>query len=374
MIAAIICSTPDRGGRRDTTIAIAIGIAIATLAAALALGWRAVRNPTTFRTAARAQPPAPASGGESPQYSNESIERTQIECCKLAFSVASFDDPIDGEHAAVLKRVSAAARRSIERHEHFPRRPLLLPRLLRALNDSEVSRQKLVQLLLEDPALAGSVLQRANSTWYRVSPEPVDSLDRAVVLLGTDGLRSLAGVAILQPVFRLPKGCFESFATVTWEQAQRAGLAAQACARAAGDSDPFVAQLLGLLGSLARIVLFRLTMDAYRERPNVPPRAEVFIRCMQEHGAAVARRAAQIWELSDASIAALEEQERRVSPAAMSPLGQAVYYGELCGALALLHARGICTQDDAHALLQRRGLSPTTITAMWSAAGRAAEE
>ena len=195
----------------------------------------------------------------------------------------SFDYQILGEHAAVMDRVSESAEQSVHQRDYFPRRPMLLPKLLQALNDTESTRRTLVNLIVADPALAGSVLQRANNAFYRTSREPVDSLDRAVQTLGIDGLRGLIAVAILQPVFRLPRGYFDNFADVTWEQAQRCATAAETHASVTRTADPFIAQLLGLLGSLARIVLFRLTVDMYREHPNVLPRAEVFIRSMQVH-------------------------------------------------------------------------------------------
>ena len=64
---------------------------------------------------------------------------------------------------------------AVHQREYFPRRPMLLPKLVQALNDDESTRRELVRLILEDPALAGSALQRANSAAYRYSPEPVDS-------------------------------------------------------------------------------------------------------------------------------------------------------------------------------------------------------
>src|ERR1044072_8028944 len=150
-------------------------------------------------------------------YSTDAIQAAQDECYKIAFGVKTFDYQILGEHAAVMERVRESAAQSIHQRDYFPRRPMLLPRLMQALNDSESTRRTLVNLIVEDPALAGSVLQRANNAFYRTSREPVDSLDRAVQTLGTDGLRAVLAIAILQPVFRLPRGFFESFADVTWE-------------------------------------------------------------------------------------------------------------------------------------------------------------
>ncbi len=311
---------------------------------------------------------------EPPPYSSEIIEALFDESFKLAFGVARFDYQIMGEHATVLERVDETAERSVHQREYFPRRPMLLPKLLQTLNDAESSRQELVRLILEDPALAGSVLKRANSAFYRVSPEPVESLDRAVVVLGAEGLRSLMATAILQPVFRLPKGYFDNFAPLTWEQAQRAATAAETYATSTQSCDPFVAQLLGLLSALARIVIFRLTMEMYRERPNILPRAEVFIRSMQKHGATVARLVASTWELSDVSLVAFDEQMNRISPVKMSALGQAVYFADLCGALALLYSRGVHSAEGARALLLEQGVPPATVKAMWQASTQADAE
>ena len=293
---------------------------------------------------------------------------------ELAFCVTRTDYQILGEHADVLGRIGKAVEQSVHQREYFPRRPMLLPRLLQALNDPDVSRDTLVKLILEDPAIAGGVLQQANSACYRVSPARVDSIDRAVWLLGTDGLRRLMATAIMQPVFRLPKGYFDSFGPVTWEQAQRAAAVAEAYAKHVAPCDAFVAQLLAVLEPLARIVIFRLGMDKYREIPNMMPRAEVFIRAMQQHGSQVALRIAHAWEMSDVSRSALEEQAEQRSPTQMRELGRAVYFARLTSSLAVLAARKAPANDDEPlAVLSAQRLDPTHAHLLWIAAVSAHE-
>lgn len=328
----------------------------------------------TSRNEAPASNPAPASDGNQPPFENEATAAVFDEYCKLAFDVQRFDYEITGPHAAVLAKINENAAASVHQREYFPRRPMLLPRLMRVLNDDDSTRKEIVQLILEDPALAGSVLQRANSAAYRYSPVPIESLDRAVVLLGVEGLRGLMATAILQPVFRQPKGYFDNFAIITWEHARRTAAAAEVCARALGNADPFVAQLLGLLGPLARIVLFRLTMDTYRERPEILPRAEVFIRAIQTQSANVAGFIASTWQLSDPSILALQEQTEKISPALMGPLGRVTYFSDLCGALALLATRGTYSVESAQAMLMQQGLGRETTGLVWRAAMAANEE
>jgi hypothetical protein len=89
---------------------------------------------------------------------------------------------------------------------------------------------------------------------------------------------------------------------------------------------------------------------------------------MQKHSASIARLVASTWELSDVSLTALDEQRDHVSPAHMSPLGRAVYFGELCGALALLNSRSLHSTDGAQAFLLEQGLRRETVYAMWRAA------
>ena len=331
-------------------------------------------NRSTLATLPRGEAEALARSGDGPPFETEATASAYSECYKLAFTVPGFDYVISGQHAAVLAKVNDNAAAAVHQREYFPRRPMLLPKLMQALNDDDSTRRELVELILEDPALAGSTLQRANSAAYRYSPEPVDSLDRAVVVLGTNGLRSLLATAILQPVFRQPKGHFDNFATVTWEHAQRTAAAAEMCARVNGNADPFTAQLIGLLGPLARIVLFRLTMDTYREYRDLQPRAEVFIRAMQLQAPNVAGFIAATWELSDPSIRALQEQTDKIAPATMSPLGQAIYFGELCGALVLLTKRGLYSEQGGQALLMEQGLTRRIAQEIWQAASKACEE
>jgi len=361
-----------------TAVFILLAVAATVVATLVAiLYWRlraaeAAAEQQASRVRPSARPSEELTDGESPidppiDYSTEATAAAIEQAYRLAFSAGRLDYQISGAHALVLQEVGENVASSIHEKDYFPRRPMLLPRLMQAINDTEHTRQHLVNLILEDPTVAGAVLQRANSAFYRVSPSPVERVDRAVAMLGSAGLRGLLATAIMQPVFRVPKGYFEAFADVTWEHARRSSQAAEACAQADRTSDPFVAQLLGLLGSLAGIVLFRLTMDKYREQPTLLPRAEVFITVMQRHRSELAGMIVRGWKLSDMSVLAADEQIRKLPPLQMSPLGQAMYYGELCGALAVLNVRGDYVAEEAIQLLVHQGLAPEAAAEAWRA-------
>ncbi|MET0987680.1 MAG: HDOD domain-containing protein [Steroidobacteraceae bacterium] len=352
-------------------IALVILLAIIAAVGVVALRKRRqrTRQPATAlqaQTATVEETDGPAS------YTTPAISEVRDECFKLAFGVPRFDYLILGEHATVFEHTSEKLQAFVPDQSYLPRRPLLLPKLMQALNDEERDRRAVVQMILQDPALAGGVLQRANTAYYRTTVRPTESVDRALAMLGTEGVRAILATLILQPLFRLPAGYFDHFAPITWDQAQRAGFAAQAIAQRMGSGDPLAAQLLALISALSRIVLFRFTTEQYREMPDVLPRAEVFIRLMQQHGAHLCGTIATQWELSGASLRALKEQIEECPPAAMSPLGQTLYFAELCGALAVAVGHTRYSAEGAVAILREQGLEGDTLAAAWEAAQQSA--
>lgn len=306
-------------------------------------------------------------------FTNAAIDAAISQSFAYAFGTTHLGEQLTREDAAMLERIGEAAGTSLLQRDYFPRRPMLLPKLMQALNDPETSREELVKLILEDPAIAGGVLQQANTAFYRVSPARVDNIDRAVRLLGTNGLRRLMATAIMQPVFRLPKGDFDAFAPLTWEYAQRAAAAAESYSQGRSQCDPLIAQLLAVLEPLARIVIFRVAMEKYRESPNASPRAEVFARAMRGHSLRVALRIAEAWELSDVSLFAVREQAEGVSPSSMRELSRAVYYSDLAATLTLLAARDANAAPALQATLRGQGLTRMETELLWQAASAAGE-
>jgi HD-like signal output (HDOD) protein len=314
-------------------------------------------------------PVAPVVERPIPFFQTEAIASLNATVYSLAFSVPRFDYQILGPHREVLVAAKNAVTDAVDQTQYFPRRPALLPKLLRALNTGDARRDEIVRLILQDPVLAGNVLKRANSAYYGQRDVIIESIDRAVVLLGNDGLRAPVATAVLQPVFQLPRGFFDHFAPITWELAQRTAAAAEAYARVNRVGDGFVAHLLGLLGGLGRIVLFRMTLDKYRSH-NILPRAEVFISVMMDHELQLTRSVASAWELSPSFLAAIDAQRLQVKPLDMTPLARTLYYANLCGALVVLHLRNGYAQEDANVLLSQQGLSTESLDAMWAAAIR----
>ncbi len=256
--------------------------------------------------------------------------------------------PTDPAQAAVLAAVGAALDHVDLRPQLLPRRPQLLPQLMRAVNDPDASGRGIAAIIAQDPALAANLLRIANSALYRPQGGPLESLERAVVHIGTEGVRQIVAAAVMQPVLSLEGGLYARLPAAVWDYALRTAAAAAAHMRERG-GDTLSAQLAGLLQGLGAVVILRVLRDAYAERPNLPYSLEVAAALVERHTAAVAKTIATTWDLPAALGTALDEQRPEHDTTLLtSSLGMALRYGRLAAALAMLARHG--AEQEEHAL------------------------
>jgi HD-like signal output (HDOD) protein len=268
------------------------------------------------------------------------------------------------QHEAIVAMTLDAIGDATTQRRYAPRRPNLLPQVMRAVADEEMSRRELAALISRDPSLVGSLLKMANSSYYRVTYKPVESIERAVVILGSDGLRSLIAAAVMQPIFHASNaGAFPRFPESVWEHALRSAHAAIPHAALVERADPFSAELLSLITGLAEIVIFRATMDHYATAwPHVQPDPLVIATLLDSQAANFAWRIGADWELSELMLGALEEQMVESEPT--TPLGRSLRFGRCAGALAVLHSNSLIDDATVKMSLPNAGLSPSHVKCM----------
>ena len=283
----------------------------------------------------------------------------------LALGKARPATAVNAAHQVVVDATAAALEDGASQQKYAPRRPNMLPRVLSASSDDSFSRRQLAALIAQDPSLVGNLLKIANSSFYRVTPEPVESVDRAVVLLGTDGIRSLVTAALMQPIFRIGGADFPRFPEVAWEHTFRAANASVPYNFLVEKSDPAAAELLSLVMGLASIVVFRVTVDQYAKFPKLRPDAGIVSTLLDTHSATVARKIAASWELSEATIAGLDGQSTTTSKYPTA-LGRSIYFGRLVGALALLRLNHVIDDESARASIPANNMPEPQLERMWT--------
>jgi HD-like signal output (HDOD) protein len=287
---------------------------------------------------------------------------------ELELGVADLGQPLP-EHDRIVAAAVAAMDDANAQRRYFPRRPNLLPQLMHAINDEEVSRRQLTALFARDPSLVGSLLKMANSPFYRVTPQPVETIERAIVILGNDGMRSLIATVLMQPIFRLSgsAGRFQRYPEIVWDHALRSAHAAIPHAALVERASGFAAELLSLISGLAEIVLFRAALEHWsssEEKRLRQPDPVVMASLIGSHAATFAWRIAASWELSELMLAALEEQMADSDP--MTPLGRSLRFGRCAGALAVLHGNSVIDDATVRLSLPDAGLSSAHLQCMWT--------
>ncbi|MFL6605410.1 MAG: HDOD domain-containing protein [Steroidobacteraceae bacterium] len=314
---------------------------------------------------ARATPPGTAATGRAAQI--QPLQPVEIfsKLFDLALGKGRPSSTVTAGHADVAAAVAASLVDAATQERYAPRRPNMLPRILSAANDDSFSRRELAALIARDPSLVGNLLKIANSSYYRVSSEPVESVDRAVVMLGTDGIRSLATAALVQPIFRIGGADFPRFPEIAWEHTFRAANAAVPYNYLIEKSDPYAAELLSLVMGLAQIVVFRVTMEQYGKFPRLRPDASVLSSLLDTHSARVARMIGASWELSETSLAGLDGQAiaTTIYPTA---LGRSLYFGRVVGALALLRINRVIDHQTGKASIPVTDIPEPQIDRMWT--------
>jgi len=321
-----------------------------------------------------ALPPPAADAAAATAPASKALERAEVfrKLEELALG-AALEPTVSAEHAKANVAIAAALETAATDPRYSPRRPLLLPQLMSAVGDSDTSRGELAGMIARDPALVGGLLRLANSPVYRRTAQPVESVERAVTVMGTQGIRSLIAAALVQPVFRA-SGVQGKFPEVIWEYTHRAAAAAEVHAQTVENDDPFAAQLLVLVTGLAAIVVFRVAADQYAQRAPLRADATAIAALLDDLTADVALRIAASWELSARVLEALEDQRRGKSALPASALGRSLKFGLVVGALSVLQSNGAIDAETGTASLVAAGGIGPKFERMWERLTKTAED
>lgn len=147
----------------------------------------------------------------------------------------------------------------LQQLEELPTLPAVAMRVLEVTRDDASSAREVVDLIASDPALTSRILQLVHRADLGIRGE-INSVDRAVVLLGFDAVRSAAlGVSVFQTFSAHPTGPGEHFCREDfWKHCVAVACCAELLAEAIGNVaivNPSEAFLCGLLHDIGKVAL-----------------------------------------------------------------------------------------------------------------------
>jgi putative nucleotidyltransferase with HDIG domain len=149
----------------------------------------------------------------------------------------------------------------IDRAQHLPPAPALLPELLSLLNQPNVESSRVVRLITYEPALTASLLRLCNSAAMAPS-RPVLNVEEAVLRLGFEQVYRLAAAVSAAPLLRPKQSRGTANSNQLWEHSVTSAIAAQLIARDLGD-DRSLVFIAALLNDVGKTVLFQALGDTY---------------------------------------------------------------------------------------------------------------
>ncbi|KQQ97559.1 HDOD domain-containing protein [Massilia sp. Leaf139] len=162
--------------------------------------------------------------------------------------------PATNEHGPQAKATLALLWERIRRQGDMPGFTRAINAILASMRGEDEREFSMTQTVLSDPVLTQKVLRLANSGMYSAFGQRINTVSKAVLVLGTEAIGHLAlGLKLIE---ELSKSTPDSaHAHVEMEKAVLAGMVAQQVAASAATRDPEEAVVCSILHSLGRMMV-----------------------------------------------------------------------------------------------------------------------
>ena len=141
----------------------------------------------------------------------------------------------------------------IQKDIRFPSLPAVATRILNVVRRDDTALTELSKIIAVDPALSAKLLKVANSSLFGC-PTEITSIQRAIAILGTNTIKSIALSFVLAE--HLNQGCADFDIELFWRRSVTTAVAAELLSTTLGqrDEDLFLMALLQDLGLLAGLL------------------------------------------------------------------------------------------------------------------------
>lgn len=138
---------------------------------------------------------------------------------------------------------------------NLPAMPQVLLQLIDACHEEEIDLHLIGKLVAKDSALAGKILQLANSAFIGARSAFID-IQQAVIYLGANTIKNIAISVSVQQVFRNVRGNGSLAIDRFWYHSYSCAVLAEKIAQAVGSTGKAEAYLAGLLHDLGKLILW----------------------------------------------------------------------------------------------------------------------
>ncbi len=149
----------------------------------------------------------------------------------------------------------------IDQVKQLPPAPQTMVKLLMLLGDPDIDANQVVTLIMHEPALTASVLQRCNAAFYSTGA-PAGNVGEAVTRLGFNHVFRIVAVTVGSKAFAGSQKSYGFGYGELWQHSVAVALASQKLAESKGD-DANLAFTAGLLHDIGKNVLAEALEEHY---------------------------------------------------------------------------------------------------------------
>jgi HD-like signal output (HDOD) protein len=243
----------------------------------------------------------------------------------------------EASQVMLLGYLGELAKSDVAGSDLIPRIPGVMQELLKNMRDEKVSTANLALLIKKDVVLLVAVLKEANSAIYN-PPSPILDLNKAIQVLGHNGLRLILAKTAARPIFNAKLGNFTKLiGPKIWEHTEARSVACSVLAKQRG-VDQFQAFLAGLMQDVGLMIAMRVF-----DRGGVNgalSTSDSFRNSLRKQARVISSQICRVWDLAPAVQSAITEQDSEKSGSEWSQLGQLLRMGDIIGKACVLVKSG----------------------------------
>lgn len=205
----------------------------------------------------------------------------------------------------------SAADQLIEKFKKIKTLPHIVTRLVQLVNDEDSTLQDFEEVIRLDPALVARLLTLVNSSYFGLTRK-VDSISRAVALLGMKNLHNIAVTDAIQGMLRSTSGSTEFSPQQLWLHSAASGICCKMIAERIFTINGDDAYLCGILHDIGLIVEMVGDQETFlrlidQVTPDGPAITEVEQQLFDTDHGQIGYILAKEWRIPDAIAAAIRD-------------------------------------------------------------------
>ena len=243
----------------------------------------------------------------------ESMETQELDVHRAFYDIIFSDssdstDEMNEVEQELYDRVSTILDKSTSLSKLVPIMPTHMIDFLDEVQKSDTDFDKLFAIMKNDLVLSGETIRIVNSPLYRRSELTIESIERAISMLGLNGVSQIASVVMLRKVLDIDSRRFKAFGNLLWNHCMEC---AEACRLLCGDEDPFACYLMGLVHDVGKVALFSCLIQELAKLNNLEINEnKVFKIMLMEQSTWLSAHIVEEWHLSPTIVSALYQADR----------------------------------------------------------------